>query len=447
MISRFLVPIDARPPNPETSRRRPSTLDERTLIPAMMPVIPLNGHSTIPSSMPLESVAARMVVPRDIKREEFVVEERTDLPLQPTELDERITVPLGAAPPEILEPVAVERIPLDLVDRDVFMTGEVNFLATPVQAGEQARWDLIKNFSSLGFHILMVLTILLWPRIFPRRAPTQAQLDLARRQMTLLIPPGAFETPRPVPRREPTPPPVKMDPRVLRRVAPPEPEPKPTPAPKEPERVAKELPSAPVPQPNLTPPPVEPPVAKSEAPKQPLKLEKPEEQQTQSTLKLPKNSPSGSIRDAIRDSARMNAPVAIGGGGQTPNSGGAPGGSSQAPNGTMEMLTPTEGVDFSNYLQRVYVTVKRNWFAVMPESVWLGDKGKVSLVFKIMKNGSVPPDDPQRVFSSGKEALDRAAVSSIRSSNPFEPLPPAFSGPYIELRFTYYYNLPVDYSR
>jgi len=49
-----------------------------------------------------------------------------------------------------------------------------------------------------------------------------------------------------------------------------------------------------------------------------------------------------------------------------------------------------------------------------------------------------------RLLGSGKEPLDRAAVSAIRSSNPFEPLPPAFSGPYIELRFYFLYNLPLE---
>jgi outer membrane biosynthesis protein TonB len=78
--------------------------------------------------------------------------------------------------------------------------------------------------------------------------------------------------------------------------------------------------------------------------------------------------------------------------------------------------------------------------------VFLGDKGVVSLQFRIMRNGSVPVDEPVRVHASGKEPLDRAAISSIRTSNPFEPLPPAFSGPYIELRFTYYYNLQPDYG-
>ncbi len=123
----------------------------------------------------------------------------------------------------------------------------------------------------------------------------------------------------------------------------------------------------------------------------------------------------------------MNAPTAVGGGGQVPSNSGLPGAGGQASAyGAMEMLTPTEGVDFNDYLHRVYITVKRNWFSVMPESVRLGDKGVVSLQFQIMRNGSVPDGEPVRVVGSGKEPLDRAAVSSIRASNPFEPLPPQF---------------------
>lgn len=104
------------------------------------------------------------------------------------------------------------------------------------------------------------------------------------------------------------------------------------------------------------------------------------------------------------------------------------------------MLTDDEGIDFNDYLRRIYIIVKQNWFAVMPASVQLGDNGKVSLIFKIYKNGNVPDSDPQRVFGSGKEPLDRAAISSIRASNPFPPLPGAFKADYIQLRFTYCYN-------
>jgi TonB family protein len=108
------------------------------------------------------------------------------------------------------------------------------------------------------------------------------------------------------------------------------------------------------------------------------------------------------------------------------------------------MLTPTEGVDFSTYLSRVLASVKRNWYAVMPESALLGDRGRVVLQFRIMRNGVVPEAEPSMVGSSGKDPLDRAAVSSIRASTPFEPLPSAFSGPYIELRFIFLYNLPLN---
>jgi outer membrane biosynthesis protein TonB len=445
MIPRLLVPLNARPPavDTPTTRRRPSTLDKRTLVPAMLPIVPLDGRTNIPTSWPLESIAARTVVPRGIKREDFAVEEPSNLPLQPTEMDERITVPQGAAPPEIIAP-SENILPAEIVDPDIFLTGEVNLL-TEARTEDRAKSDLARNISSVVFHILLILAIIVEPKVFPARPKTQAELDLARRQMTLLLPPGAFETPRPSPRRERPSETMKVDPRIIRKVAPPEPTPAPPP-PKQPERVVKELPSAPVPKPNVVPPDTTAPSPKTEAPKQPLKLETPEEQPKLNSLVVPKNSPGRAIQDSMRDAAKMNAPRPIGGDGPIPTRGAQGGGGRGSVGAGIEMLTPTEGVDFNDYLARVYQSVKRNWFAVMPASVELGDKGVVSLQFRIMKNGGVPDGEPVKVFGSGKEPLDRAAISSIRASNPFEPLPPAFSGPYIELRFTYYYNLQPDYS-
>jgi outer membrane biosynthesis protein TonB len=445
MIPRLLVPLNARPPavDTPTTRRRPSTLDKRTLVPAMLPIVPLDGRTNIPTSWPLESIAARTVVPRGIKREDFAVEEPSNLPLQPTEMDERITVPQGAAPPEIIAP-SENILPAEIVDPDIFLTGEVNLL-TEARTENRAKSDLARNISSVVFHILLILAIIVEPKVFPARPKTQAELDLARRQMTLLLPPGAFETPRPTPRRERPSETMKVDPRIIRKVAPPEPTPAPPP-PKQPERVVKELPSAPVPKPNVVPPDTTAPSPKTEAPKQPLKLETPEEQPKLNSLVVPKNSPGRAIQDSMRDAAKMNAPRPIGGDGPIPTRGAQGGGGRGSVGAGIEMLTPTEGVDFNDYLARVYQSVKRNWFAVMPASVELGDKGVVSLQFRIMKNGGVPDGEPVKVFGSGKEPLDRAAISSIRASNPFEPLPPPFSGPYIELRFTYYYNLQPDYS-
>src|SRR5260370_6904272 len=102
MIPRILVPIDAGPPaavDSPTQRRRPTTMDERTLVPAMLPIVELNGHSSIPTNLPLESIAARVVVPRDVNPEAYGVREDHSTPVQPTDLDEPIAPPTRAPPP------------------------------------------------------------------------------------------------------------------------------------------------------------------------------------------------------------------------------------------------------------------------------------------------------------------------------------------------------------
>ena len=449
MISRILVPIDARPPaavDAPTQRRRPTTMDERTLVPAMLPIVQLDGHSTIPTNLPLESIAARVVVPRDVNREAYSVKEDLSTPVQPTDMDERIAVPVGAAPPEMsAHPL---HVPEDLVGPDIFSTGEVQ-LIVPEQTEEKGKWQLVTRLSSIAFHILLFVALMFQSKLFPPHEPTQADMELARRQMVTLLPPGTLESLKPSTRPVQPAPRVHVDPRVLREVAPPI---TPTPAP-QPERPVRELPNAPVPKPNDVQPDPQPsaPTPKTDAPKPALKLEAPDTPQPQHGLILPKNSTSRSLQDTIRDAAKSPSAGGRSGAviGPMPRSGGALGGGGSQGSGTTlgngyEILTPTEGVDFSDYMARVVAAVRRNWYAVMPESAQLGDRGRVALQFRIMKNGSVPDGEPVRLIGSGKEPLDRAAVSAIRSSNPFEPLPPAFSGPYIELRFYFLYNLPIE---
>jgi TonB family protein len=444
MIPRILVPIDARPTaavDAPTQRRRPTTMDERTLMSAMLPIVPLDWHSTIPTNLPLESIATRVVVPRDVNREAYSVTEDHSTPVQPTDMDERIAVPLGSAPPEMsAHPL---HVPEDLVDPDIFSTGEVQ-LIVPEQKEDKTKWQLITRISSIAFHGLLFLALLFQSKLFPPREPTQAELELAQRQMTVLLPPGALEALRPsTPSTRPVQPApkVRVDPRALREVAPPI---VPTPAP-QPERPVKELPNAPVPKQNVAQPA---PQTQPDAPvaKAPLKLETPDSPVPRPNLVLPKEtSPSQSIQDSLRAAARSSGPRPIGGGGRIQGSGGhGGGGGGGTAYGGLEMLTPTEGVDFQSYLERVYVTVKRNWFAVMPESAELGEKGIVVLTFRIMRDGSVPSVDPEIQRNSGKEPLDRAALSSVRASNPFEQLPAQFKGPYIELRYTYLYNIPLE---
>jgi len=354
-------------------------------------------------------------------------------------MDERIAVPVGAAPPEMSSyPLHVAE---DLVDPDVFSTGEVQ-LIVPEQRDAKNKWQVTTRLVSITFHSLLFVALLFQSKLFPPHVPTPAEMELARRQLTPLLPPWQLELLKPSTRPVQPVPKVHVDPRVLREVAPPI---IPTPAPA-PERPVKELPSAPIPKQNVVPPDTQ--SSKVDAPKPALRLETPDAPQPQAKLQLPKDlSPSKSIQDSLRGS-RPSGPRAIGGGGQLPGGGTRGGGGGGTAYGGIEMLTPDEGVDFNSYLQRVYVTVKRNWFSVMPGSVELGEKGIVYLTFRINRDGSVPSDEPVIERNSGKEPLDRAAYSSVRASNPFEPLPPQFKGPYIELRYRYYYNiLPAEFNQ
>ena len=107
----------------------------------------------------------------------------------------------------------------------------------------------------------------------------------------------------------------------------------------------------------------------------------------------------------------------------------------------LAVLTDTMGVDFNPYLARVLHDVKQNWYNLIPESAqW--KKGRVVLEFFILKDGSVA--GLKVVGSSGDVAMDRPAFGSITGSNPFPPLPREFPGPYLGLRFSYYYNLNTD---
>jgi TonB family protein len=108
---------------------------------------------------------------------------------------------------------------------------------------------------------------------------------------------------------------------------------------------------------------------------------------------------------------------------------------------SLELLSDPQGIDFKPYLIRVLAAVRRNWFAVLPESARFGQRGRVLIQFAIAREGRVP----KLVIStpSGVDALDRAAVAGISASNPFPPLPAEFKGDQIRLQLSFAYNMPV----
>ncbi len=446
MIPRSLVPRDVRPPTERADapapRRLTTLLDERTIVAANLPRAELQTHSTIPSHLPLDVLASRVVVPRDTPATPFdpAMVHPDYAPV--TVLDQRVTVPM-ALPVVALEPKGpVSRFELpDVLDPDVLTTGDVNLMVAPVETPPRD-WNWLARSGSIAFHVLFISFLLLQTKLFPYRPPTQSQIDLARQQLNFIyMPPdvrGLPPTP-PAPRT----PQVRIDPRILRQMAPPV-VPQPMPAPREPERALRETPTEPAPDLPAAPKP-------QPQQQQDLRLDTPKPQpqpDPQNHLILPKFSSPGRMLDQSAQQSRQSGGSgveAFGGripGGSPPGYGGGGGGGEGY--GAVQMLTPTEGVDFNDYLARVVASVKRNWYSVMPESVYLGEKGKVILRFRIMSNGAVPDAEPQLEGSSGKEPLDRAAFSSIRTSSPFEPLPSAFSGPFIELRFIFLYNLPIS---
>ena len=106
---------------------------------------------------------------------------------------------------------------------------------------------------------------------------------------------------------------------------------------------------------------------------------------------------------------------------------------------SLELLSDPMGVDFKPYLMQILARVRKNWFAVIPETARLGNQGVVTLQFIIDRNGQVPK--LVIAMPSGSESLDRAAVAGISASVPFPPLPQEFRGKEVRLQFAFKYNV------
>ncbi len=151
-------------------------------------------------------------------------------------------------------------------------------------------------------------------------------------------------------------------------------------------------------------------------------------------------SPGQQIAQAANAVAMGRTAPSIGFGGGVGGDYGAGKGGAARVQGNLEVLSDTQGVDFGPYLSRVLQAVRMNWYAIIPESARppLLKRGKVSIQFVILPNGKVA--GLQYTGSSGDISLDRAAWGGITASDPFAPLPKEFHGPYLALRFHFYYN-------
>jgi TonB family protein len=205
-----------------------------------------------------------------------------------------------------------------------------------------------------------------------------------------------------------------------------------------------EAPPAPAP---TQPPPTEQqaPVQQQPQPTQPI----PPNPQSQSQAEAPRptpvparpnlfamesQNPAQALRDAERNAARSrgeSSQVPMGGLPLHPGAGGG-----------VQIISPTEGVDFSAWLAAWHYETERTWDPLIPDEANppISKQGQVMIEFTVLPNGRLAPDSVHLVGRSGDTALDRAAWGALTGSS-YPPLPRDFHGPYITLRAWFLYNM------
>jgi TonB family protein len=266
----------------------------------------------------------------------------------------------------------------------------------------------------------------------PTKGKITKEIDMAALQPrpTIQLPRGAPSTTQPMAQR----------PAAIPSA--PQPAPAALPEPPRVEAVAKEPPKIELPFTNSTVPPPPPTVEKPKLTLENVGGPPPPVPPAHSKVAIPNMS----VAEAIRQNSRGGNPsgglmvgdpgAGSGGYGEGVNLPPSPGAQGSA----LELKSDPMGVDFRPYLTQILATIRRNWYAVMPESVKLGRHGKVGLLFAIVKSGNV--SKVTYAFQSGADSLDKAAIAAISASNPFPPLPVEFKGDRVVLQLNFAYNVP-----
>ncbi len=298
---------------------------------------------------------------------------------------------------------------------------------------------------SIILHLLVVMTFLLAPKIFPHRGNVvllSAADQLKNRDMTFLDMPPDLQKHVPTPKTD-----ILSDKNRIATSRQPLPD----------RRLLQKLmdarrAGAPAPKPEQQAPPAQ---NASAAPQQSPQQGQQQQQAAQAQqkpdnalsarLEPPKPSPNPDVfRSAMSAGSVIQQAARATAASRTTGVGGDYGMNQSRSNSTVQsavdVLSDTMGVDFGPYLERVLHDVRMNWYNLIPEEARppLLTKGKVAIQFAISKNGSIMG---LKIYSpSGDISLDRAALGGISASNPFPPLPAEFKGEYLALRFRFYYN-------
>jgi hypothetical protein len=152
---------------------------------------------------------------------------------------------------------------------------------------------------------------------------------------------------------------------------------------------------------------------------------------------LGSQNPADQLREAMKGASRDRG---------TGGEGNLPGGRLSmhpgAGTGGIEVLSDTQGVDFTSWLSRWHWETERTWDPLIPDEVNapIYKSGMVAIRFKVLPNGRLMDGSLILEGRSGDVALDRAAWGALTGSN-YPPLPRDFHGPYLELRAWFLYNM------
>ena len=292
---------------------------------------------------------------------------------------------------------------------------------------DERRWARLREgiWIALLFHIALLLAAILLPKyVFMPRVIDPFDAIKQRKDLTYLdLPPDVIKRLQAKPKVTPTP--TQKQPRVDKKTL---------------EALSK--PAPPPPKPEITPEPTTPPAnpaLTSPVPKvepAPTEAPRPQAVPARPNFAMGSANPADQLRDAMRG-ARSG-----------PGANAIPGGPAQMPmhpgagSGGVQVLSDTQGVDFSSWLLRWHRETEHTWDPLIPDEVNppIYKKGAVVIRFKVLPNGRIMEGSMVLEGRSGDTGLDRAAWGALTGSN-YPPLPRDFHGPYLELRAVFLYNM------
>lgn len=295
---------------------------------------------------------------------------------------------------------------------------------------DERRWARFREGIAWAilFHIFLLSAITWIPKYIFKVPAVVDPFDAIKQRKDLAyldLPPDALRQIQP----KVAPKPLRQKPQVdkktldeLNKENPPTPAPAPPPPP---EQAAVE----PKPQPA-------PPIPPNQQSQSPVEAPRPSGVPARPNFAMGSQNPADQLREAERNAMRSQGAQSYG---QPSNAMPIHPG---AGTGGVQVLSDTQGVDFSSWLARWHYVTEQTWDPLIPDEVNppILKSGMVAIRFKVLPNGRLMDGSVILEGRSGDVALDRAAWGALVGSS-YPPLPREFHGPYLELRAFFLYNM------